>query len=163
MEQHPTKGEQSAALYQGVTQDRPPRVNGAAPRTPGAPRSRPLADILADLAKPIPPRLLKTKKVPKKNGGGYEATYTHHTTIRDLLDFYAPGWEWRLQVYEAKGLLYVIGTLTLHGADGSVSRDGVGNEDSELDGFGDPSSNAEAQALRRAAMAHGLGRDLWKK
>lgn len=124
-----------------------------------APRSRTLAAILSDFKRAIPERLLRTKKVPGK--GGFEATYCHHTTIRDLLDYYAPGWEWSLRVYEAKGLLYITGTLTIHGSDGSISRDGVGNEDSELDGFGDPSSNAEAQALRRAAMAFGLGRALW--
>lgn len=128
---------------------------------------RPIRDVFADLKKPLPARLHRTKKVPTKKGGSYEATYTHHTTIRDLLDHYAPGWTWETKIAAHDGLLYVVGTLTVWGTDDtgrvvSVSRDGLGNEDSDLDGYGDPSSNAEAQALRRAAMAMGLDRDLWR-
>lgn len=122
-----------------------------------APRSRTLADILADFRKPIPPRFIS-----QKSTGKYKADYVHHAIIRDLLDFMAPGWEWSTKLFSVDGKVYVTGTLTIHGSDGSQTRDGIGNEDSGLDGYGDPSSNSEAQALRRAAMAHGLGRHLWK-
>lgn len=150
----------------------PPSPQANAPGTdtshPFAPRTKPLSLILTDLTRPIPSRLIKSKRVPTKNGGSYTADFVPHTTIRDLLDFYAPGWEWNVRIAAHDGKMYVVGTLTLHGIDAnaaptSQSRDGIGNEDSDLDSFGDPSSNAEAQALRRAAMAHGLGRALWKK
>lgn len=132
------------------------------------PRSRPLADVYADLRRDPPASRLSTKRVPTKRGGGYEATYMHHAVVRDFLDLYAPGWEWTTRLESIAGKVYCIGTLTLWGLDVdgrciSVSRDGMGNEDDALDGYGDPSSNSEAQALRRAAMAHGFCRSLWKK
>lgn len=123
-----------------------------------APRSRTLAEILDALREPVSQRHLATK-----NTGKFTATYVHHAVVRDYLDLRAPGWEWRVRIEHAAGKLYVIGALTLHGSDGSVTREGVGNEDDSIDGYGDSSSNAEAQALRRAAMACGFCRDLWRK
>lgn len=122
------------------------------------PGSLTLAQILANLAHPVPDRLHS-----EKSTGKFKATYTHHAVIRDLLDRRAPGWEWRVSIQGVDGKLYVIGTLTVVGSDGRISRDGAGNEESDLDGYGDPSSNAEAKALRRAAMAFGLDRSLWRK
>lgn len=132
--------------------------NGTQTDTHPAPRSKTLAAILYDLRKPIHP-----KYISQKNTGKFKADYVHHAVLRDLLDYYAPGWEWRTHLFSVDGKVYVTGTMTLHGSDASQARDGTGNEDSDLDGYGDPSSNSEAQALRRAAMAHGLGRHLWKK
>ena len=128
--------------------------------TPNQPAPEPgtLAAIMAGLAKPIPSRLIY-----QKDTGKFKADYVHHAIMRNLLDHYAPGWEWTVRLYDTAGTLYVVGTLTIHGSDRSQTRDGIGNENDEVGGFGDPSSNAEAQALRRAAMAHGLGRHLWLK
>ena len=123
-----------------------------------APGSRTLAEILRDLREPI-----RAKYLRKKDAGKYKVDYVHHTTIRDLLDYFAPGWEWSTTLFSVDGKVYVTGTLTIVGSDGRISRDGIGNEDSGVDSWGDPSSNADAQALRRAAMAMGLGRDLWRK
>ena len=127
------------------------------------PRSRPLADVYADLRKDVNPRHLA-----EKSTGKFKATYMHHAVVRDYLDLYAPGWEWTTRLESIGGKVYCVGTLTLWGLDGdgrciSVSRDGTGNEDDDLSGYGDPSSNSEAQALRRAAMAHGFCRALWRK
>lgn len=124
---------------------------------------RRLGDIMHDLALPVPPSKLATKDT-----GRFKADYIPHTTVRDYLDHFAPGWEWRTRLFEAGGKIYVTGTLTIIAYAGDdtllkVSRDGTGNEAEDLDGYGDPSSNAEAMALRRAAMAFGLGRDLWRK
>ena len=123
---------------------------------------RTFAEIMDDLKKPIPERLIKTKTVPTRKGS-YTADYIHHATVRDLLDHYAPGWESRLRIQEANGKVYVICSLTIHAADQSVTREGAGNEEADYDAFGDPSSNAHAQALRRAAMEFGLARELWRK
>ena len=155
-----------------------------------APGSRTLAEIYDDLRKE--PR---ASDLREKDTGKFKATYMHHATLRDYLDFLAPGWEWvttisrldsrvpvmdskkennkwvkvpRLddegnQIFEDRGLVYVSGTLIIHGSDGRVARDGIGNEDDVVASYGDPSSNAEAMALRRAAMAHGFCRSLWKK
>lgn len=127
------------------------------------PRSRPLADIYADLRKEP-----AAKHLSEKSTGKFKATYMHHAVVRDYLDLYAPGWEWTVRLESVNGLLYCVGTLTIWGTDdggrsAAVSRDGTGNEKDEVTGYGDPSSNAEAQALRRAAMAHGFCRSLWRK
>jgi hypothetical protein len=60
--------------------------------------------------------------------------------------------------------------LRSHGADYrySVSREiisleATGTEDEELRGFGDPSSNAEAMALKRAASKFGVGLSFYHK
>ena len=120
---------------------------------------RPLKDIYADLKKPPKQRHLLTKQVP----GKYNATYMPHTWIRNYLDHYAPGWSWQVDIKGVDGKIYVRGTLTIHGLDGSVARDGLGNESEDVSSYGDPSSNAEAQALRRAAMSHGFCRALWDR
>ena len=131
------------------------------------PRSRPLAEIYDDLRLPPHPKHLKTKKQ-----GGANITFLPHYAIRDYLDLYAPGWEWECAMQLGPDRLYAVGTLTVHGSDGSVSRAATGTEtlvvhggkrDGEQHAYGDPSSNAESMALRRAAMAHGFCRSLWSK
>jgi hypothetical protein len=47
--------------------------------------------------------------------------------------------------------------------EGIISREATGTEDEELKGYGDPSSNAEAMALKRAAAKFGLGLYLYQK
>ncbi len=39
----------------------------------------------------------------------------------------------------------------------------LGNENSDLDSWGDPYSNAEAQGFRRCCARFGLGLHLWEK
>ena len=123
-----------------------------------APGSKPLYLILADLRKPIPERLIS-----QKDTGKYKADYVHHAVIRDLLDYHAPGWWSETRLEGIGGKVYVIVRLTVIGSDGSCAREGIGNEDEHEEGYGDPSSNAHAMALRRAAMEFGLGRALWRK
>jgi hypothetical protein len=48
-------------------------------------------------------------------------------------------------------------------AQGVVFREAPGTEDEELKGYGNPSSNAEAIALKRAAAKFGLGLYLYQK
>jgi len=86
-----------------------------------------------------------------------------HPYIRDYLDLYAPGWEWDFSVTVGHERIFGVGRLTIHGSDGSLTRAASGTETLDKAGYGDPSSNAEAQALRRAAMAFGFCRKLWKK
>lgn len=132
------------------------------------PRSKTLAEILTDLRKPIPPAKLKEKRQ-----GGSRITFCPHYTVCDLLDYYAPGWEWSLDATVGHDRFYLVGTLTLHGSDGSITRSATGTEtlkrvdkdtgEEKEHAYGDPSSNAEGMCLRRAAMKCGLGRDLWRK
>ncbi|AIE76307.1 hypothetical protein [Synechocystis sp. PCC 6714] len=59
--------------------------------------------------------------------------------------------------------LTLTGSLTIHGDDRSLTRQATGTEDIDCNSYGDPSSNAEAMALRRCCAKFGLGRDLWRK
>jgi hypothetical protein len=53
--------------------------------------------------------------------------------------------------------------LSIPCLEGVVSREATGTEDEELKGYGDPSSNAEAMALKRTASKFGLGLYLYQK
>jgi hypothetical protein len=46
---------------------------------------------------------------------------------------------------------------------GDLTRKATGSEDEELRGYGDPSPNAEAMALKRVASKFGLGLYLYSK
>ena len=52
--------------------------------------------------------------------------------------------------------------IIVHAAEGSFHREGTGIEDLDVDRFGDPQSNAESMAFRRAAAKWGLGLDLYE-
>ena len=47
--------------------------------------------------------------------------------------------------------------------EGTVMREATGIEPLDVKGYGDPSSNAESMALRRAAAKFGLGLYLYEK
>ncbi len=55
----------------------------------------------------------------------------------------------------------MIGKLTIKAAEGDFTRSATGNEDSEVDSWGDPYSNAEAMCFRRCVAKFGLGLGLW--
>jgi hypothetical protein len=57
----------------------------------------------------------------------------------------------------------VTARITIPYLEGAVFREATGTEDEELRGYGDPSSNAEAMALKRAAAKFGLGLYLYQK
>jgi hypothetical protein len=57
-------------------------------RRPAGEFRRPINEILTDLGKPIPARLLKTKAIP-----GSKITFIPWPEVVRIMDFYAPGWE----------------------------------------------------------------------
>jgi len=118
---------------------------------------KPIAEILSDLSRPIPERLLE-----KRTQGNQTLTYVPWHHAARLLDFYAPGWEG--QVTEIKQVAnYVVVTyqITIHAAEGAFSRQATGQESLEGKTFGDCVCNAEAQAFKRACAKWGLGLDLY--
>ena len=137
-----------------------------------------VADLLEILRQPI-----DRSKVTKHPGAG--ANYMNVTDIKDALDWLLgpERWTWRVQegfCMPSAPYYVVIGVLTLVGSDGEHAQTGCGAEPlwdhmpqpKERGGkvvgyvtkaYGDPSTNAEASALRRAAEAHGFGRELWRK
>ncbi len=114
---------------------------------------RSLADIISDLSKPIPDRLIRTKTV----SGQKIKFLSWHTAVR-FLDLYAPGWSYEVRHLSGiGGKLVVVSRISIPCAEGIVYREATGQEDEGVSSWGDSSSNAEAQALKRAAAKFGLG------
>lgn len=118
---------------------------------------RSINEIVADLSKEIPDRFLRNRKQ-----GSQTLTYIPWHEATKLLDHYAPGWEYSVQLQHIGEKVVAIATLSIPTDKGSVSRQATGNEDDDKDSFGDPFSNSESMALRRAAAKFGLGRYLYK-
>ena len=86
--------------------------------------------------------------------------------MADLLDQRCGlgGWEWKLIDQQQVGnRLTQVWELTIIGEDGKLARASAGDEDVDVNSFGSPATNCEAQCLRRCCSKFGLGRDLWRK
>jgi hypothetical protein len=120
---------------------------------------RSIRDIIKDLRKPISPRHLRTRKQ-----GGKELTYiSWHDAIK-YLDHYAPGWCYEVRnITSIGGRLVITVRISIPCAEGMVWREATGQEEEDTGSYGDPSSNAESMALRRAASKFGLGLYLYEK
>ena len=114
---------------------------------------RSIRDIVADLSKPVANRHLRTRRQ-----GGKEIKYiAWHDAIK-YLDHYASGWNYEIRSIESiGGKLILIVRLSIPCLEGLVFREATGQEDEELDSYGNSSSNSESMALRRAASKFGLG------
>lgn len=119
---------------------------------------RPILEILEDLQRPIPQRFIKTKSLK-----GNKISYVPWCTLVRLLDFYTPGWDWEVTTQYHGSRTVVEGKLTIKAAEGDFIRCATGIEFSDVDNYGDPTSNAEAMALRRCCAKYGLGLSLWEK
>ena len=113
---------------------------------------RSITEIIRDLSKPIPGRLLKSKTV-----GGQKITFISWHTAVKYLDLYAPGWCYEIRhINEAGGKLIVVARITIPALEGMIYREASGQEEENVRGYGDSSSNAESMSLRRAAAKFGL-------
>ena len=119
---------------------------------------RPILEILSDLKKPLDRRFIKTKTLK-----GNKIDFIPWYTLTRLMDYFAPGWDWKVTTSFDGNRVCVMGQLTLKAAEGDFTRSATGNEFSEVEHFGDPYSNAEAQAFRRACGRFGLGLALWEQ
>ena len=121
--------------------------------------ARPLAEILTDLAKPVPKRFLAQRKQ-----GGQNLTYIPWHHVNRLLDYFAPGWEGEVtKIVCTSDRVFVTYCLSVHAAEGVFSREATGTELLNCSSYGDPTSNAESMAFRRAAARFGLGLGLYQK
>jgi len=120
---------------------------------------RSIKDIISDLSKPLAQRHLKTRRQ-----GGTELTYIEwHTAVR-YLDHYAAGWSYNVKSVSLVGnLVTVVASISIPTIEGIITREATGCEPFDTKGYGDPCSNAEAMALKRAAAKFGLGRYLYEK
>lgn len=120
---------------------------------------RPICEILADLSKPIPNKYLDSRKQ-----GGTNLTYLPWYNAVKLLDRVTGGhWDYGIaNIHTTPDRLILTARITIHAAEGSFTREATGTELLSCGSYGDPSSNAESMALRRAAAKFGLALYLYE-
>jgi hypothetical protein len=122
---------------------------------------RPIEEILEEFKKPIPSELLKVKPTYSKGRKSGEVQYVPWYVLISLLEEITPAFDWEIRSQHFGDRTVVEGRLTIRAAEGDFVREATGQEESDCDGFGDPTSNAEAMALRRCCAKFGLGLALW--
>lgn len=114
---------------------------------------RSIREIVKDLSKPVAKRHLRSRKQ-----GGREIQYIAWHDAVKYLDYFAPGWCYEVRSIESiGGKLILTVRLSIPCLEGLIYREATGQEDEDLDSYGDSSSNAESMALRRASAKFGLG------
>lgn len=122
-----------------------------------------MADILADLQKPIPKRLLEEKPATGARNAPMLA-YCPWYRVQRILNHYTGGfcsYEVRERTITDTHVFMTV-RITIHAQEGDFVRDGTGLERLDVSGYGDPQSNAESMAFRRAAARFGLGLHLYE-
>jgi hypothetical protein len=119
-----------------------------------------LHEMIRNLQEPIPRERISTKTL-KGNAIDYVAWYDLVELLNQRIGF--DGWNWEIEITQIGNQAVIIGKLTIFGENGTRVRESSGIEDIDCSSFGDPSSNAEAMALRRCCAKFGLGLDLWRK
>lgn len=140
------------------TMTQEPRTTPRLPETLSF-RPRSITAIVADLSKPLPVECVATK-----TQGGTTIQFLHWQTVARLLDTYAPGWHGAVVGLTSVGPACVLTyRLSIPAAEGLIVREATGQEDEEMKGYGDFSSNSEAMAFKRAAAKFGVGAYLYDK
>jgi Rad52/22 family double-strand break repair protein len=131
-----------------------------------------ISQIIAALSRPLPDSMIETR-----NQGGKSIEYISWHRANKILDKYAPGWNWAImKIPCSEGLVYreATGTEVLKDEKDvwigekpnrrplKDENDRTVTELKEL-AYGDPSSNAESMAFRRAAAKFGLGLYLYDR
>lgn len=125
------------------------------------PGLRSIREITKDLGKPLAEKHVRhfTKK-------GKKIFYLAWHDAVKYLDHYAPGWCSEItRIDSVNGKLIITTRISIPCLEGFVYREATGLEDDSLEDYGDPSSNAESMALKRASAKFGLAlylRDLNK-
>lgn len=114
------------------------------------------SEIQAELKAPIPAAMLK-----QRQQGGQTLTFLPWYNCSALADERAPGWSGEARVQDLGDAVAVVYRITVKADDGDVAREAIGYEAKSTSSYGDPTSNAEAMAFRRAWAKHGLGSSLY--
>lgn len=123
------------------------------------------AETIAALSKAVQREHVKQKEAKsKKTGYVTKIDFIEwHTAVR-LLNEICPDWNGRVtQIVSEAGRVAVVYEISIPCTDAVVVRQAIGNEDDDMEGYGDPFSNAEAMAFKRAAAKFGVGLDLYRK
>lgn len=114
--------------------------------------------VLTELRKDVPKEHIKQREGWRdRNGNAKMVDYVEWHTVADILDKAAPAWEHHVKSVEQVGdIMTVVVVLTICG----VSREGLGTGLANVEmGI----KKAEHDALKRAAVKFGVGRELYKK
>jgi hypothetical protein len=126
---------------------------------PTAPRQWSLSQIEEILSRPLPASMLRVKEIK-----GKRITYLPWFVANQILNKYCPGWTFAItQMETTHERIFLIGRLTIPTSEGKISREASGTELLNCSSYGDPSSNAESMAFRRACAKFGLGLYLYEK
>jgi predicted flap endonuclease-1-like 5' DNA nuclease len=124
------------------------------------PSKKTYEELHALLAEPTPKELIK-----HKTQGGARIPFVNITAAHDLLDARVGVGNWSVEILSGHqiGSQYVMHVRAwIYASNGDFKQDATGFEETDLDKFGDTSSNAFAMAVKRAFEHHGLCRDLWR-
>jgi Rad52/22 family double-strand break repair protein len=118
-----------------------------------------IREIITDLSQPVNSKRLKTRKQ-----GGKQITDLPWYQAVNYLDHFAPGWSYKVRSVTTVGDAVAITVrISIPCAEGLIWREASGYEPLNVKGYGDPTSNAESMALRRAAAKFGLCLYLYEK
>lgn len=125
-----------------------PNSNYVVPLDKASGLTRPLAEILRDLNKRVPDKIINTAS---------NAIPWYHTNR--MLSFYAPGWcgEVRNVTFSDNGSVTVVYRVTIRGSDGEAHRDSTGTVSLNDHRFEDPVAAAEQMAFCKACARFGFG------
>lgn len=116
-------------------------------------------EIQSALSRELPKSMLSSRRQ-----NGIEIIYIPWYRVNSILNKYAPGWNWEItKMGQSDNRLFLVGRLTIPTTNGDVYREATGTEQLDCNSYGDPSSNAESMAFRRAAAKFGLGLYLYEK
>lgn len=120
-----------------------------------------ISEMMEKLAEPLSAAVIDLRQ---KGGRSFPFISWYHLA-NELDERIGKGcWQWQvLSVSQIGNNLVLVGRLTIYGDDGSRSMEATGCKPVDLVDFGDPASNAEAMAFKRAAAKFGLGRELSSK
>ena len=129
------------------------------PAAPTTPRQLTLSQIEEILSRPLPKSMLRTKEIK-----GNKITYIPWYVANRILSKYCIGWTWEITKFETSSdRVFLVGRLTIPTSEGNIYREATGTESLNCSSYGDPSSNAESMAFRRACAKFGLGLYLYDK
>lgn len=118
-----------------------------------------MIEVLDRIRQPVPRSLLMAK-----TKGGNRLVFVPWYRAVEIMDERAPGWSYEVrEVGELAGKVFLTVRVTVTCDDGVMYREATGNESEDLDTYGDPFSNAEGMALRRALAKFGLALYLYDK
>lgn len=118
-----------------------------------------MIEVLERIRQPVPRSMLMAK-----SKGGTKLVFVPWYRAVEIMDERAPGWCYEIrEVGELAGKVFLTVRVTVACDDGVMFREATGNESEDLDSYGDPFSNAEGMALRRALAKFGLALYLYDK